>query len=94
MQNCSFHKGTHLDIYKKAPFSQDQEQISEGSNTADSDKEKEGNREREEKREEEGRRRRRESVPKPLNEIKAPYKTPLISIVELISSSTSALVGA
>lgn len=46
MQNCSFHKGTHLDIYKKAPFSQDQEQISEGSNTADSDKEKEGNRER------------------------------------------------
>lgn len=48
---------------------------------------------REKEREKKGRRRRRESVPKPLNEIKAPYKTPLISIVELISSSTSALVG-
>lgn len=34
-----------------------------------------------------------ESVPKPLNEIKAPYKTPLISIVELISPSSSAIMG-
>lgn len=91
MQNYSFHKGRDLDIYKKALFSQDQEQVSEGSNTADSDKSRgtEMRRERERK----GRRRRRESVPKPLNEIKAPYKTPLISSVELISSSFSALVG-
>lgn len=37
MQNYSLHKGTHLDIYKKTLF-QDQEQVSEGSNTADSNK--------------------------------------------------------
>lgn len=38
MQNYSFHKGKDLDIYKKAFFFQDQEQVSEGSNTADSNK--------------------------------------------------------
>lgn len=35
----------------------------------------------------------RESVPKPLNEIRAQYRIPLISIVEIISSSSSALMG-
>lgn len=44
-------------------------------------------------RERKGRRRRRESVPKPLNEIRAQYRIPLISIVEIISSSSSALMG-
>lgn len=43
--------------------------------------------------EREGKEMRGESVLKPLNEIKAPYKTLLISIVGLISSSTSCSHG-
>ena len=80
MLNYSFHKGTELDIYKKAPFSRDQEQVSEGANTADSKEKREGDGEGEraierERGGEEGGCR----CPNPLNEIKAPYKTPLIS---------------
>ncbi len=88
LQLSQRHRLGHL---KESPFTQDQEQVSEGSNTADSDKKKEGDGAGEWERKRRGR--RRESVPKPLNEIKAPHKTPLISIVELISSSSSALVG-
>lgn len=52
-----------------------------------------GDEDEEREREGEGRRRRRESVPKPLNKIKALLQTHLISIVELISSSSSAHEG-
>lgn len=92
MQNYSFYKGTDLDIHKKGLFfPQDQEQVSEGSKNADSDKSR--RREMGKERERRGRRRRWESVPKPLNEIRAQYRIPLISIVEIISSSSSALMG-
>lgn len=92
MQNYSFHKEQTWTFTRK-PFSQDQEQVSEGSNTADSDKSRRKEMAGERGEERQGRRSRREWVPKPLNEIKALYKTPLINIVELISSSSSALVG-
>lgn len=87
----AFIKAQTWTFTRKAVFSQDQEQVSEGSKNADSDKSR--RREMGKERERKGRRRRRESVPKPLNEIRAQYRIPLISIVEIISSSSSALMG-
>lgn len=87
----AFIKAQTWTFTRKAVFSQDQEQVSEGSKNADSDTSR--RREMGKERERKGRRRRRESVPKPLNEIRAQYRIPLISIVEIISSSSSALMG-
>lgn len=91
MQNSSFHKDSVLGIYKKGLFLK----IKNRSRRAQVllTVTRAGGRKLGRERQKERWKRRWGSMFNPLNEIKALYKTPLISIVEFISPSYTTIIG-